>query len=157
MALTIREKCSARLLALIDAVAGVTAVRPQRVHWTDEVAADLTAVVRQGELRVEHEDTDGDYGTLICAQDYAVTLAVIESDAAPATYETEMNRVMADMIEALAADPDLNDNAEDSGLRFAGIVPIEEEVRLTYRITGETLHLTVTFRTGRTNMEINRR
>jgi len=157
MALTIREQCSARVLAVIDAVAGVTAVRPRRVFWADDVTGDLTAVVRQGEMRFEHEDADGATGTLVCAQDYTVTLAVIESDEATATYEIEGNRVMAEIIEALAADPDLNGAADYEGVRLVGVTPLDEEIRQSYRLSGETLHLTVTFVTGRTNMETNRR
>jgi hypothetical protein len=154
MALTVREKISARLLSLVDGVEGVTAVRPQRVHWAEQVTQNLTAIVRQGQLEFEHDDGAGagDAGAFICKQDYEIPLAVVPSDSATASYETEMNRVMADIIEALAADPDLNGNAEDEGLVFGTVTPIEDDA-----IAGETLHLTVTFRTGRTDMEVNRR
>jgi hypothetical protein len=150
MALTLREKISARIQSLVDGIEGVTAVRPKRVHWEDQVTQNLTAIVRQGELRFDHDD--GGTGMLTCLQDYLITLAVIESDAATAGYETEMNRVMADIIEALAADPDLNGHADHGGPVFHTLTPVDDDA-----IAGETLHLTVTFRTGRTDMEVNQR
>jgi hypothetical protein len=157
MALTIREKISARILAIVNTVSGVTAVRPKRVHWVDEVTKSLTAIVRQTDLRVIHEDADPTGGTLICEQDYEITLAVVESDTATTTYETEANRVMADLIEALAGDIDASDNADYEGLRIVGTSSVSEEIRLARQIGGETLLITVTFTTGRTNMETNKR
>lgn len=152
MALTVREQITAQIETLLDAVTGVTAYRPKKVHWTDEVTKHLTAVIRQGELRFVHEDATGATGTFVCEQDYAITLVIRESDAATTSYETETNRVMADLVEALAADIDLGNHAVYEGLRFDRITPEDPD-----EITGETLHVTVTFSTGRTNMETNLR
>ena len=152
MALTLRETISARILTLIDALDGVTALRPKRVHWIDQVTADLTAIVRQGELRFIGEDADGATGTLICQQDYAITLAIVPSDSATVTCETEINRVLAAIVEALAADIDLAGAADYEGLAFGSIAPESAD-----EVVAETLNITVTFVTGRTNMTVNRR
>lgn len=157
MSLTIREKISARLLAIVNTVPGVTAVRPKRVHWTDEITASLTAVIRQEGVRFTHEDADPSEGTLAWEQDYEIILAVVESDTAATSDETEGNRVMGDIIEALAADTDLAGNADYEGLRFVGIEDIGEEIRLARQIGGEKLRITVSFTTGRKNTETNKR
>ncbi len=157
MALTIREKISARLLAIVNTVNGVTAVRPQRVHWTDEVTANLTAIVRQAGATFDHDDADPSGGTLGLIQSYEIILAVVESDTATTTYETETNRVMADIIEALAADINVADNADYGGIVFSEITPIDDDVRLARKIGGEILHITVRSQTARTNMETNKR
>lgn len=42
MSLTVRENVAVRLCELIEQVSGLTALRPKRLHWADDVTGDVS-------------------------------------------------------------------------------------------------------------------
>ncbi len=149
MADSIREKISAWLRTTVNSVTGVTAIRPKRVDWTQEVTKDLTAVIRQKSCRIVCENgTD-----LVFEQAYKITVAVVDSDTASAAIDTRINAVMAGIIAALMADPSCGGYADSNGLLLGELINLADDPEEPPAgLSGESLLLTVHFSTLKTNL-----
>jgi len=150
MAASRREQISEWLRAEVAKIAGVTALRPKRVFWTEELTKDLTAVIRQRSCRIVHADeTD-----LAFEQGYKITVAVIDRDTATAPLDTRINLVMAAVIKALAADPSCGGLAGSNGMVLEEIVSLQEDNSepVSPGLTGESLLMRVHFSTLKTNL-----
>lgn len=150
MAASIREQISEWLRTEVAKITGVTALRPKRVFWTEELTKDLTAVIRQRSCRIVHADeTD-----LAFEQEYKITIAVIDRDTTTAAIDTRINLVMAAVVKALAADPSCGGLADSNGMVLEEIVSLQEDSSepLAPGVTGESLLLRVHFSTLKTDL-----
>jgi hypothetical protein len=150
MAASIRERISEWLRTEAAKISGVTALRPKRVFWTEELTKDLTAVIRQRSCLID----DADKTDLIFEQEYKITIAVIDRDTAAASLDTRINLVMAAIVKALAADPSCGGLADSNGMTLKEIVSLQEDSNepLAPGVTGESLLLQVKFSTLKTDL-----
>lgn len=104
----------------------LTAVRPKRVHFWDEITADNTVLISQG----KPERMDMTHATIDWRQPFELQAICIDSDAATETIESRLNKVRSDIEKKLMADVTLGGLSYDlqiqppdyySGDRFTGI------------------------------------
>ena len=104
------EQIAAKLAEVIGAVEGVTALRPRRVFFMDEVTADRTAVITQE----SPEKLDGTLHTQEWRQPFGVVLIVTDSDTATDPIDTRLNALRSDIEKAVLADVSLDGLAIDT-------------------------------------------
>jgi len=122
----------------IDAISDLTAIRPKRIHWSDEVTKDRTVLIVPEDSRIVHQDEID----AVHEQDFRIVVTVIDSDDTANAIDTRINAVTAEILEMLLADRDCGDYAQIEGMRFAGSRPIDDR---DGRISGEILELTVVY------------
>lgn len=118
------------LVALVTQAEGysenLTALRPKRVHFWDELTSDKTVLITQGSPTI----TDQSHATIDWEQPFSLQVILIDSDAATASIETRLNNIRSDIEKKLREDITLNNLAYNleikpcdyySGDTFTGI------------------------------------
>lgn len=141
MSLAVREEISAYLATTLGALTGITAIRPKRIHWADEITADGAVVIRQASLRFSHEDPDA----VVAEQDYEIIVVGRDLDSATAALDTRINAKWALILPALSADDTAGGHAMYGGLVLVGIEPLLDDNGGKF---AEVLTITVTFSTA---------
>jgi len=118
----------------------LSAVRPKRVLFGDEVWDDLDVLIIQSWENARNK-VSGAYGIVDVRQQFDILAIVIESDKASTSIDTKNNKIAADMIKKLRIDPQRSDNAHDTEIlavdpfaisdKFSGILV---QIEVWYRV-----------------------
>ncbi|MCK9570151.1 hypothetical protein M0R72_14500 [Candidatus Pacearchaeota archaeon] len=122
----------------VQVASAVTVYRAKRVHWSDPLTADASAVVVQGEGRVLYEGS----GDVVMEQAFEIAVAAIGSDSETDSSETRAGLLMSRIVEALGSDDACGGNAMYGGLAVGTVSPIADEAG---HVTGKSLDLAVTY------------
>jgi len=136
MSQPIIEQIAVAIADLVDGITGLTALRPKRVFFLDDVTGDGTVVVTQD----QPEKGESTLYTQDWLQPFSLTALLTDSDTATDSIDTRLNAIRSDLEKALLADPTLGGLAIDTVVEPPTYFNAED-------LTGVEVKITVHYRT----------